>query len=146
MLTLLATTLLAAAPAPVVVTRAELRWQLDAGGMVGSVWYLPETRAHLEDALAESRGLWRTTTGIDARTFAYAAPVVGSFLAATDANNALTRGLLMTSGVLQALGLAVFSYRWFIESPSPIVHTGPTLSVSPLAAGGLGLSVRLTGW
>lgn len=145
---LLVATLLASTPAaPAPVVRTGVQWQLDVGGLLGSAWYVPESRVHLEAALDASRGLWRTTTGVDAMAFAYASPVVGSFLAASDASSDFVRAMLVTSGLLQGLGLTVLTWRLLADAPpSNLVQAGPTVSLSPIAAGGLGLSLRLTGW
>ena len=136
-------TVLAATPAP--LERLTVRTQLDVGGMLGATWYVPQSRVHLEAALHQARGLFDGGE-LNGVTLAYAAPVVGALLVARDTEDPLDRALLVTSGVLQGMGLGIGAARLFADEEEGVVETGPVLSISPIAAGRLGLSLRITGF
>lgn len=137
-------TVLASTP-PMPLERATVRTQLDVGGMLGATWYVPQSRVHLEAALTQARGLLRGED-LDGLTLAYSAPLVGAFLVARDTEDLLDRALLITSGLLQGVGLGVGAARLFADDERGVVETGPVVSFSPIAAGRLGLSVRITGF
>lgn len=143
MLLLLATVL---ASTPPTLERTTLRTQLDVGGMLGATWYVPQSRAHLEAVLTQAKGLFTGTSELEARTLAFAAPLVGPLLVARETEDALDRALLLTSGLLQGVGLGVGAARFFRDEEPHIVETGPVVSFSPIAAGRLGLSLRITGF
>lgn len=141
MVLLLAATLLAASPRGSTTT---LRAQLDVGGLVGASWYVPAGRERVESALTNVRGAVFGPGTLDAFALAYALPVMGPWLTAQHVDDWQDRALLATSGVLQLIGLTVGATRWLADAPEH--DAGPLLSVSPIAGGRLGLSVRLTGF
>ncbi len=141
---LLLATLLASSPVTP-APRATLRAQLDVTGLVGASWYVPAGRARIESAWDSMRGALFGPGSLDGLALAYALPVMGPFLAAQHVDGWQDRALLATSGVLQLIGLTVGARRWLSDEPAAR-DAGPVLSVSPIAGGRLGLSVRLTGF
>jgi hypothetical protein len=88
----------------------------------------------------------------DSPYLVYATPVLGPWLT-------LIRGgeqarddmwMLITSGVLQGVGITTLAYRAFAQRPAPVQSApqseGLVLDISPYVAGRLGLSLTLTGW
>ena len=145
MVLLLAASLLASTPTTPVV-RTTLRAQVDVGGMLGSSWYVTTLRGHLENALTQAKGLLLDGRDFDALSLAYAAPMVGPLLAARQSDDPFESALLVTSGVLQTVGLGLGAAQLFGDTEHGVVERGPVVSFSPIAAGRLGLSVRITGF
>lgn len=126
--------------------RMTVRAQVDVGDMLVASWYVPASRLHLEMAIQKARGLLAGSRELDGRTLAYAAPIVGPWLATRDPMGPFDRLMLLTSGVLQSIGLGVAAARLFSEPETGVVETGPVVVFSPIAWGSLGLSVRITGF
>ncbi len=137
-------TVLASNPAP--VERWTFRTRLDLGDLMLSSWYVPEGRAHIERALQQAQGLFRSGADPDGMTLAYAAPIMGPWLAARETIEPLDRVMLITSGVLQTIGFGVATARLLSETEAGVVETGPVLALSPIAGGHLGLSLSVTGF
>lgn len=143
MVLLLATIL---ASAPVAPSTSGLRARLDVGGMMAASWYVPASRAHMEAALRTVRGSLFHNELLDVRELIWGAPVLGPWLLAGQASLADDdRVLLFATGMLQAVGLSVSAIRLVTEE-SEAPSSAPTLSVSPIAGGRLGLSLKLTGF
>ena len=138
--TLLAASPMTGRPPKPTVRTGVLRARVDFVGLITSSWYVPQSRAHIEAAL---HSLGRDKLGGEGVMLA--APVLGPWMTAGQAGT-LTggdRALLYTTGVLQLAGLSLGAMR-LLEKPGPLT-TGPVLSVSPIAAGRIGLSIRITG-
>ncbi len=135
-------------------------WRLSAGGFLGSVWAAPSFRDNVEKLKTEQLDTWRNGVQVfDSAYLVYATPVLGPWLT-------LIRGgqqarddmwMLITSGVLQGVGITTLAYRAFAQRsvpPPPAVSRdyakpqseGLVLDISPYVAGRLGLSLTLTGW
>lgn len=125
-------------------TRDTLRLQVDLGGLVNAAWYVPAGRVHLEAALWLSRDAVFRGAQLDFYTLALAMPMLGPWLAAPQVDDPLDRAMLVTSGVLQTIGVGLAAARLFSGPGDGVVEVGPVLRFSPIAGGRLGLSVRLT--
>lgn len=121
--------------------------QLDLGGLLGAAWYVPSGRANLEAARDLGLGVLLSGQRLDSEVLLLAAPVVGPWV---QASRSATAGddaaLLLATGALQALGLAVGAVRMADDGGDAAGPTGPVVSVSPIAGGRLGLTVRITGF
>jgi len=135
-------TVLASSPP---LRRTTVRAQLDVGDMLVASWYVPLGRARIESALLETRALLAGSRVLDGRVFAQAAPIVGPWLATREAVDPLDRLMLVTSGIVQTIGLGLGAARLFSETEAGVVETGPLVVFSPIAWGTLGFSVRVTG-
>lgn len=135
------------APPPEVTARsAKLRAKVDVVGMIFSYWYVPQSRTHIEAALNNAKGSFLDQNTLNGEGLLMATPVVGPWLAAgEDSLDGGDRALLYTSGILQLVGLSLGAMRLFQPNEGPVAK-GPVLSVSPITAGRLGLSVRIVGF
>lgn len=142
-------TLLTAAPAmrEQPAQTVTLQTRVDFGGMIISYWYVPETRAHIEAALDNAKGTFLGTEILDGHALMKAVPVLGPWASAMkeEAMAIEDRALLCVTGLLQLVGLSVGAMQLF-EPASAKKPKGPVLSVSPIAFGHLGLSVKLVGY
>jgi hypothetical protein len=124
-----------------------LRTKVDFGGMILSYWYVPSTRARIEAAIDNAMGSLRGDDFLDGGALFQAMPVVGPWAAAMKEGPMTVneRALLCATGVLQLVGLTLGVKRLFepIELTRP---KGPVLSISPIASGQLGISVRIVGY
>jgi|GEM_PF-5420031 hypothetical protein len=135
---LLLTTILAATP----VTRTSVRAELDVGGLVGASWYVPAGRERIEAA----RLAFFSDAPAELSTYAYALPVVGPMMTTRLIDDGVDRALLITTSLLQTLGLTMGAAWLFQDRDSNVIEAGPLISISPIAAGRLGLSLRVTGF
>ena len=138
--TLLAASPMTGKPPEVTLRTGVLRTRVDFVGMISSSWYVPQSRTNIEAALHSLR---RDT--LNGEGMLLATPVFGPWMTA-GAGGTLTgadRALLYTTGVLQLVGLSLGAMHLF-ETHGP-ARTGPVLSISPIAAGRIGLSIRITG-
>lgn len=151
---LLLATLLGAAPAlkddtsPTPPARTvALRTRIDFGGLIISYWYVPESRVNIEAALDNARGSLLGSEILDGHALLKAVPVAGPWTAALQEGSMAIeeRALLCVTGVLQLAGLWLGARQLFdpAEGAKP---RGPVLSLSPIAAGRLGISVKLVGY
>ena len=139
---LLLATLLSAAPVGARPASTALAARLDMGGLLGASWYVPAGRAQLSAAMNDAL---RADRSLEFNSVVLSMPVLGPWmLAGRDVGDAQDRALLVTSGVLQLVGLSVGAFR--LANDEVAVETGPVLSFSPIASGRLGFSVRLTGF
>jgi hypothetical protein len=125
-----------------------LRTRIDFGGMIISYWYVPETRAHIEAALDNARGTLLGEDVLDGQALLKAVPVMGPWVAAAQPT-ALTveeRMLLCVTGVVQLAGLALGAMQLFDPNLGLNAPKGPVLSISPIAFGHLGISVKIVGY
>jgi hypothetical protein len=143
---LLLATVLASAPVEAPRT-APLRAKLDVAGMIASTWYVPESRAHIEAALDNARGTFLGESTLNGEGLLMVLPVIGPWTAALQDDVPLAfgdRALLYTAGLLQLVGISLGAMQLF--EGEGLVAKGPVLSVSPIAGGQLGVSVRITGF
>ncbi|MDP2269512.1 MAG: hypothetical protein Q8K32_02200 [Archangium sp.] len=139
--TLLAASPMTGKPPEATVRTGVLRARVDFVGLITSSWYVPQSRINIEAAL---HSLSRDT--LSGEGVLLAAPVFGPWMTAGQ-SGPLTggdRALLYTTGILQLVGLSLGAMHLF-EKPGPRT-TGPVLSVSPISAGRIGLSVRIVGF
>lgn len=129
-------------------TRSALETKLDVGGLLGASWYVAPGRSQIEAAWLNAKGSLFGAAPLDGEALLLAAPVIGPWMVAhRDPQLDLgDRALLVTSGALQLLGLSVSAWRLANDEGGVAAESGPTLSLSPIAGGRLGLSVRLTGF
>jgi hypothetical protein len=143
----------ASAPSAVVYAKARgVKLELDLGGMIWSSWYLPSGQRGIEAArdsamsfLAHGSSL--SELNVDA--LVAGSPVVGPWTAAMRGGPdllAFERPMLVACGALQALGMTLLTRRLLTPAEATDEPEGPTLSLSPIAAGHLGVSVQLTGF
>ena len=125
-------------------------WRLSVGSFIGSAWAAPSFRQNVERLQTEQLSTWRNGVQVfDSPYLVYAAPVLGPWLT-------LIRGgeqarddmwMLISSGVLQGVGITALAYRMFGGGTSKDAQPeGLVLDISPYVAGRLGLSLTLTGW
>jgi hypothetical protein len=134
----------------------KLTWRLSVGSFLGSVWAAPSFREKVE-AFKDEQLNWleNHNSVFDSQYLIYATPVLGPWLT-------LIRGgqqarddmwMLITSGVLQGVGITALAYRMFSQKVAPVAGAtttapadeGLVLDFSPYVAGRLGLSVTLSG-
>jgi hypothetical protein len=121
-----------------------VRVDVDLGGLLGAPWYVPAGRDQLEAAWALTHEALRGRRVLEVERLSMALPVVGPWLTGKHGDSPAERLSLLTAGVLQAVGLAVGVERWLREPVSE--DEGLVLRFSPIAAGQLGLTVRLSGF
>ena len=157
---LLASLLLSASPGDAPRrTGTQLTWRLSVGSFLGSVWAAPSFRQNVERLQKEQlSGPMGQTSVFDSQYLVYAAPVFGPWLT-------LIRGgaqaredmwMLITSGILQGIGITTLTYRALTNpsAPAPTVSKDEgrddrvhlVLDFSPYVAGRLGICVTLTGF
>jgi hypothetical protein len=139
---LLLATVLASTP----VTRTNVHAELDVGGLVGASWYVPMSRERIELALQHSRQVAFGDQHLDPLKLVYALPMLGPWMTTGHTDDALDNVLLITTGILQTLGLGLAASELFQDRDTSVVEAGPLISLSPIAGGRLGLSVRITGF
>ncbi len=128
------TTLLAAAP---------LGAQIDAGGLISSSWYVPQTRTRIDAALDNARISLRGEAVLDGEGLVLAMPVMGPWLLAGE--NGIgggDRALLIATGLMQLAGLTVGILQ-LTGADTAGSAQAPVLSFSPIVGDQLGLSVKL---
>ncbi len=138
--TLLAASPMTGRPPEVTHRTGVLRTRVDFVGLITSSWYVPQSRTNIEAALDSLR---RDT--LNGEGVLLATPVFGPWM--TAGQETLTgpdRALLYTTGVLQLVGLSLGAMHLF--APHAPARMGPVLSISPIAAGRVGLSVRIVGF
>lgn len=126
-----------------------LQAKLDVGGLLGASWYVAPGRSQIEAAWVNAKGSLFGTSPLDGEALLLAAPVIGPWMVAhRDGQLDLgDRAMLLTSGALQLLGVSVSVWRLAMEEGGGVgTEAGPVLSLSPIAGGRLGVSVRLTGF
>lgn len=123
-------------------TTSSFDTRLDVGALVGSGWYVPQTKDQMMVALYNARGTFLGTEQLQFNPMLNATPVVGAWVMAANTVG-YDQAMLITSGALQLLGTAVALKRWlFDELETPQV--GWQLTISPIVAGQLGVGLRLT--
>ena len=155
LLPVLAALALSASPGDV-PNRAEARftWRLSVGSFLGSVWAAPSFRDNVERFKVEQlEGLRAGGTGavFDSQYLIYTAPVLGPWLTLIRGGQQAREDMwmLVTSGVLQAVGITALTWRVLNLPAGSSAGTGSeglVLDVSPYVAGRLGLALTLTGW
>ncbi|MBK7857423.1 MAG: hypothetical protein IPJ65_02120 [Archangiaceae bacterium] len=134
-------------------TAPKLSWRLSVGSFLGSVWAAPSFRQNVEAFKTEQLSwLENHNSVLDSPYLIYAAPVFGPWMT-------LIRGgqqarddlwLLVTSGVLQGVGITALAYRLFSQGSTGTANgsadEGLVLDLSPYVAGRLGISVSLSGF
>lgn len=139
MLALALATALASSPTPTVSLSA----QLDVGGLLGSGWYVPQTREQMLLALNGARDGLLGTPLMRFDPVLNSTPVVGAWAMAVTARG-YDQAMLITSGALQLMGVLVALKRLLLDENGFARPVGPQLTFSPIVGGQLGLSVRLT--
>jgi len=135
-------------------------WRLSAGGFLGSVWAAPSYRDKVERFKTEQMEDWRNGVQVfDSAYLVYGTPVLGPWLTLIRGGQQAREDMwmLITSGILQGVGITTLAYRALTPGsppPPPAVSKehgraqdeGLMLDISPYVAGRLGLSLTLTGW
>ena len=121
------------------------------GAFIGSVWASPSFRASIDRYRGETFRMLETHGSLlDSDMLVMTAPVVGPWLmiARGQLQSNEDMWLLVTSGVLQAVGLTTLMYRWVTQRP--VIESAPPqgleLSIAPIVANRLGVSVTLSGF
>jgi hypothetical protein len=148
---------LLAAEAPIDAPRrsgTKLTWRLSVGSFLGSVWAAPSFRRNVE-AFKDEQMDWMEDHGsvFDSSYLVYAAPVLGPWLTLIRGGTQAREDMwmLITSGVLQGIGITTLTYRALTQRSAPVSKDashddGLVLDISPYVAGRLGISLTLTGW
>lgn len=134
-------------------TGPKLTWKLSIGSFLGSVWAAPAFR-EVVNAFKEEQilGLESHNSVFDSQYLIYAAPVLGPWMTLARGGQQAQQDmwLLITTGVLQGIGLSTLTYRMLTRRNAPAQQApheaGLVLDISPYVAGRLGLSISLTGW
>ena len=139
----------------------KLVWRLSVGSFLGSVWAAPSFRRNVEAFQSEQlSGPMGQTSVFDSQYLVYAAPVLGPWLTLIRGGQQAREDMwmLITSGILQGVGITTVAYRALTQRPAPLRAASASkdasarddqqlvLDISPYVAGRLGLSVTLTGW
>jgi hypothetical protein len=127
-------------------------WRLSVGSFLGSVWAAPSFRDKVEKLKAEQLEDLQTHGSVfDSQYLVYAAPVLGPWLTLIRGGQQAREDMwmLITSGVLQGIGITTLAYRALTPGTAPppsASSEGVVLDISPYVAGRLGLALTLTGW
>lgn len=134
-------------------TGPRLTWRLSVGSFLGSVWAAPSYRANVERLKDEQLGAPIGQQSVfDSQYLVYGAPVLGPWLTLIRGGQQAREDMwmLITSGILQGVGITTIAYRALTHGVAPPADAkapqGLVLDVSPYVAGRLGLSLTLTGW
>ncbi|MBL8912780.1 MAG: hypothetical protein JNM17_18955 [Archangium sp.] len=140
----LAATLLAAAPTS---GHTEFRMRLDVGGLVGSAWYVPQTRKSMLLAMNNAKDSFFGDANLSVSTAVGAMPIVGPLMLLKTTDLGEDRALLITTAAMQLLGTTIALKRLILESGvnEPPVNE-PQITFSPIVNGNLGFAVRITGF
>jgi hypothetical protein len=138
--------------APKHTARPKVSFTLSVGSFIGSVWAAQSYRDTIDRFRTEAADDLLVNHGsvFDSHYLMYATPVLGPWMT-------LARGgqqarddmwMLVTSGVLQGIGLSVLTYRLFNlpHAASEKHEEGLELSFAPYVSGRLGVAVTLTGF
>jgi hypothetical protein len=131
-------------------------WRLSVGSFLGSVWAAPSFRDKVE-AFKDEQLLWRENHNsvFDSQYLLYAAPVLGPWMTLARGGQQAQQDmwLLVTTGVLQGVGITALTYRLLTQRAAPAPgmpgtasDEGLVLDISPYVAGRLGIALTLTGW
>ncbi len=126
------------------LTASVVHVELDLGGLLGATWYVPAGRARLDAAWAAGHDALLHHRPLDVAALAPTIPLVGAWFLARPDEPPLERAALVAAGLLQGVGLMVGLLR-LGSAPRPEAE-GLVLRFSPIAAGQLGLSVRVVGF
>jgi hypothetical protein len=150
---LLTFALLSAEPADAPKTAPRLTVRLSIGGFLGSVWVAPSFRAQVDRLKDEAVGDLSTHASLfdSPQVLLQSAPVIGPWMVLANGGLQAQQDmwLLITSGVLQAIGLSTLTYRLVTDRPAPVEkpkQEGLSLDISPVVSNRLGLSLTLTGF
>jgi hypothetical protein len=138
----------------------KLTWRLSIGSFLGSVWAAPSFREKVEAFKGEQLNWLENHNSVfDSQYLVYAAPVLGPWMTlirgGTQARDDMW--MLVTSGILQGVGITTLAYRMFTQRVAPLPGAassqslpasdeGLVLDISPYVAGRLGLSITLSGF
>ena len=119
--------------------------RLDAGGFLGAGWGTQSYRDQVTKLERQGLEFWGQGTEPDSALVARSLPIAGPLLT-LQYGGALAYSerteLILTSG-LQAIGLALLTYQAYLRNDPPEPPVALVLSISPLVAGHLGLSLTL---
>ena len=119
--------------------------RLDAGGFLGAGWGTQIYRNQVTQLQQQGLSFWAQGTEPDSGLVFRSLPVAGP-LVTLEYGGTLARAeaaeLVLTS-VLQAVGLAMLTYQAYMLNEPPEPPAAFELSISPLVAGHLGLSLTL---
>lgn len=131
-------------------------WRLSIGSFLGSVWAAPSFRDKVDLFKSEQISGLKTGDAVgsvfDSQYLVYAAPVLGPWLTLIRGGTQAREDMwmLISSGILQGVGITALTYRALTNRVAPVQPTsapeGIVLDISPYVAGRLGISLTLTGW
>jgi hypothetical protein len=100
----------------------------------------------MQVALEHTKGVAFGDEHLEFLKLAYALPMIGPWMTSPHADDRIDSALLITTGILQTLGVGLAAAELFKTEDRSVVEAGPLISLSPIAGGRLGLSVRVTGF
>ena len=119
--------------------------RLDAGGFLGAGWGTQIYRDQVNQLKQQGLTFWAQGTEPDSQLVVRSLPIAGP-LVTLEYGGVLARSesaeLVLTSA-LQAVGLAMLAYQAYMSNEPPEPPAALELSISPLVAGHLGLSLTL---
>jgi hypothetical protein len=151
---MLSLAVLASEPSDAPRTPPKLTVRLSIGGFLGSVMVSQSFRGLVDRMKGDAANDFVNHGSLfDSPQYLWqAAPVLGPWMVAAQGGYQAQQdmGLLIVSGLLQAVGLSTLTYRLVTERPAqiekPKVEEGLSLDVSPVVSNRLGLMLTLTGW
>jgi hypothetical protein len=133
--------------------RPALTVRLSAGAFIGSALVAPSYRATVDHFRDQAIGDLQTHGSLfDSQYLWQSAPVIGPWLVLAQGGYQAQQdmGLLIVSGLLQAVGLSTLTYRLVTDTPAPVdkpkAEPGLTLEIAPTVNNRLGLALTLTGF
>lgn len=126
--------------------RAKVTFKLSAGSFIGSVWASPSYRSNLDRLTTDTLA---GESPFDSKYLVYSTPVLGPWVTVArggyQQNNDML--LLVTSGMLQAIGISALTYELVSHAngTAKSEDEGVQLSISPYVVGRLGIALTITG-
>jgi hypothetical protein len=133
--------------------RPKLTVRLSAGAFITSALVAPSYRATVDHLEGQAVGDLQTHGSLfDSQYLWQSAPVIGPWLVLAQGGYQAQQdiGLLIVSGLLQAIGLSTLTYRLITDTPAPVGKPkepeGLALEIAPTVNNRLGIALTLTGW
>jgi hypothetical protein len=132
--------------------KPRLTVKLSVGAFIGSALVAPSYRSTVDHLQADALNDLQTHGSFfDSQYLWQSAPIIGPWLVLAQGGYQAQQdmGLLVVSGLLQAIGLSTLTYRLITDTPAPtgkVKEEGLSLEISPTVNNRLGLALTLTGF